>query len=104
MRIPIAKPEQLNERPLYSDRRKFRMSCFSAAERALNREITALASDLQDSLRALESALSLQVLSRLIWASIAINMSLVRPSCKKKMRCPTPQSGAVRNSSPPAEL
>src|SRR5260370_40178119 len=27
----------------------------------------------------------------------------VRPSWRKKMRCPTPQSGAVRNSSGPAE-
>src|SRR5580704_12902765 len=27
---------------------------------------------------------------------------LVRPSCRKKTRCPTPQRGAVRNSSGPA--
>src|SRR3954447_10016630 len=31
---------------------------------------------------------------------MAVTMLLLRPSCRKKMRCPTPQSGAVRNSLP----
>src|SRR3989449_5686121 len=33
---------------------------------------------------------------------MACRRSVVRPSCRKKMRLPRPQSGAVRNSSPPA--
>src|SRR5712692_3643293 len=41
-------------------------------------------------------------LSGLLWASIASTRLLVRPSWRKKTRCPTPQSGAVRNSSGPA--
>src|SRR6266436_4087447 len=41
-------------------------------------------------------------LLRLRWASIACTRLLVRPSWRKKTRCPTPQSGAVRNSSGPA--
>src|ERR1700730_16151774 len=40
-------------------------------------------------------------LSWLLWALIASTRLLVRPSWKKKTRCPTPQSGAVRNSSGP---
>src|SRR6202158_6330898 len=39
----------------------------------------------------------------LLWASIAFTRLLVRPSWRKKTRCPIPQSGAVRNSSGPAE-
>src|ERR1022692_507444 len=38
----------------------------------------------------------------LLWALIASTRLLVRPSWRKKTRCPTPQSGAVRNSSGPA--
>src|SRR6266567_3664470 len=38
----------------------------------------------------------------LLWASMASSRLLVRPSWRKKTRCPTPQSGAVRNSSGPA--
>src|SRR5260370_24734976 len=38
----------------------------------------------------------------LLWASSASSRLLVRPSWRKKTRCPTPQSGAVRNSSGPA--
>src|ERR1700758_538393 len=38
----------------------------------------------------------------LAWRSIASTRLLVRPSWRKKTRCPTPQSGAVRNSSGPA--
>src|ERR1700730_15169214 len=41
-------------------------------------------------------------LSWLLWALIASTRLLVRPSWRKKTRCPTPQSGAVRNSSGPA--
>src|ERR1700733_2795034 len=33
---------------------------------------------------------------------MAVSKLVVRPSCKKNIRCPTPQNGAVRNWSPPA--
>src|SRR5262249_48628575 len=36
------------------------------------------------------------------WASMACSRSLVLPSCRKKIRCPSPHSGAVRNSLGPA--
>src|SRR5437870_6383586 len=38
----------------------------------------------------------------LLCARMASTKLDVRPSWRKKMRCPTPQSGAVRNSSGPA--
>src|SRR6185295_12493325 len=71
--------------PLYSDRRKLNRSCFWNSERLLNLEITAFASE-----PVLECA----------W--IASFRSSVRPSCRKKIRWPRPQSGAVRNSLPVA--
>src|SRR5438270_3403895 len=48
------------------------------------------------------SPILLASLPRLLWALIASIRLVVRPSWRKKMRCPTPQSGAVRNSSGPA--
>ena len=61
------------------------MSCCSRTVSLLKRSMTLFAS-----------------LSWLLWASIASTRLLVRPSWRKKTRCPTPQSGAVRNSSGPA--
>jgi len=61
--------------------RKLRMSCLELSRRLLNLAITPFASEPE-----LECA----------W--IACTRSKVLPSCRKKMRCPKPQSGAVRNS------
>src|SRR2546427_163039 len=65
------------------------MSCFPDSESALKLAITAFASDGgKDALPALA------------WAWIASSRSVVRPSCRKKILCPSPHRGAVRNSSP----
>src|SRR2546428_1962829 len=62
------------------------MSCFPDSESALKLAITAFASD--------------GGLPALAWAWIASSRSVVRPSCRKKILCPSPHRGAVRNSSP----
>ena len=63
-----------------------------------------LASALAESLEAIDDAVGLGAGKRpaaaLWWARIAWARSLVRPSCRKKIRWPRPHSGAVRNSSP----
>ena len=64
----------------YNDRRKFSKSCCCCWVNALKLAITLFASDPE-----LECA----------W--IACIKSDVRPSCKKKIRLPTPHKGAVRN-------
>src|SRR6476646_1399464 len=69
----------------YSERRKFNRFCLFVADSALKFAITVLASD-----PVLECAV------------IAVIRLLVRPSCRKKILCPRPHSGAVRNWSPPA--
>ena len=75
---------------VYSERRKFKSSCFWLGLRLLNWLITRLASE-----------------PELAWAWMALSrppfVGPERPSWRKKMRWPTPQSGAVRNSSGPAE-
>ena len=58
------------------------MSCWSGVDSLRKRAMTLLAS-----------------LPGLWWSSIASTRLLVRPSWRKKTRCPTPQSGEVRNSS-----
>src|SRR5713101_7695408 len=81
----------------YNERRKFRTSCFWEVLSEWKWSTTVFASD------------DTQPLSRpprrpqlVACASTVCNRSEVRPSCRKNSRCPTPQSGAVRNSSPPA--
>src|SRR5947208_3081765 len=69
----------------YSERRKLSMSCFALSGSTTNRLITPFASD-----------------PELACWRIATFRSEVRPSCRKKIRCPTPHSGAVRNSLGPA--
>src|SRR2546422_4010651 len=71
--------------PLYSERRKLRISCCCDGVRALKAATEPFASE-----PALEC----------VW--IACRRSVVLPSCRKKIRWPSPQSGAVRNSSGPA--
>src|SRR5262249_164610 len=71
--------------PFYSERRKFRIFCLLVAERALKLAITPLASE-----------------PLLACCAMAVNRLAVRPSCRKKMPWPSPQSGAERNWSPPA--
>src|ERR1700722_4681603 len=61
------------------------MSCCSGTVNFRKRSMTILAS-----------------LPGLLWAPIASTRLLVRPSWRKKTRCPTPQRGADRNSSGPA--
>src|SRR5262249_20685517 len=73
----------------YRLRRKFRRSCFLFSLRLLKLSMTALASDGPNVL-----------FPALLWAWIASMRSLVRPSWRKKMRCPRPHNGAVLNSSP----
>src|SRR3989442_14701957 len=65
------------------------MSCFPDSESALKLAITAFASDGGKSW-----------LPALAWAWIASSRSVVRPSCRKQILCPSPHRGAVRNSSP----
>src|SRR5579863_997268 len=83
--IACAAPDGL----CYRERRKFRSSCFWLGLRLLNWLITRLASE-----------------PWLAWACMACSRppfaGVERPSCKKKIRWPTPQRGAVRNSSGPA--
>src|SRR6266704_2355707 len=69
----------------YSERRKFNRFCLFAADKALKFAITVLASD-----------------PVLACAAMAVSRFFVRPSCRKKMRCPRPHSGDDRNWSPPA--
>src|SRR5207302_2923240 len=69
----------------YRLRRKLRMCCCAEVVRLLKFVMTAFASE-----------------PGLEWVLIACSRSLVRPSCRKKMRCPTPHNTAERNSSPPA--
>src|SRR6266851_7004397 len=76
---------------LHKLRRKSNRSCFLASPSARDRPITALASD--GGKRAFRL---------LACASIASTRSVVRPSCCKKILCPSPHRGAVRNSSDPA--
>ena len=64
----------------YRERRKFNTSCWLAADSALKLDTVAFASE-----PLLECAL------------IAVRRLLVRPSCRKKILCPTPHNGAVRN-------
>ena len=75
----------------YSERRKLRTSCFWFSRSWLKFPITAFASE----------ALRVKTLP-LLCARIASSKSDVRPSCRKKSRCPSPHSGAVRNSLGPA--
>src|SRR5690348_17266956 len=73
----------------YNERRKFRRSRLSLSDSALKRSTTILASESRYC-----------VLPALLWARIVAIRSVVRPSWRKKTRCPSPHSGAVRNSSP----
>jgi hypothetical protein len=68
-----------------SERKKFSRSCLDCGGKRLKLLITALASD-----------------CGLACARIAWGKSLVRPSCRKKRRCPIPHKGADRNSCPSA--
>src|SRR5262245_57447599 len=72
-----------SRRNRYSDRRKLNNACWSCSDSRLNLLITPLASE-----------------PWLACCLMACWMSLVRPSCRKKMRWPTPHSGAERNSLP----
>ena len=56
------------------------MLCWSVVLSMLNWAITPLASE-----------------PLLAWSWMAVTRLLVRPSCRKKVRCPTPHSGALRN-------
>src|SRR5262249_38049683 len=97
----------------HSDRRKSRTACLSATDRPLKLLMTALASDAGKPLLVIVP-LSRTRLARLPvtvsevtvaaekCAWIAAIRSLVRPSCRKNIRCPMPHSGVVRNSSGPA--
>src|SRR5215510_14807305 len=67
----------------YRDRRKLNNACWSCSDSMLNLLITPLASE-----------------PWLACSLMACWMSSVRPSCRKKMRWPTPHSGAERNSFP----
>src|SRR6478736_898809 len=73
----------------YSERRKFTMSCCCDDCRALKALMTCVASEQTCPVAQLPAC-----------NSMAATMSLVLPLCRKKIRWPTPQSGAVRNSSP----
>ena len=64
----------------YSERRKFRRSCCWLVERESKLDSTALASE-----------------PLLEWAAMAVTRLVLRPSCSKKLRWASPQSGAVRN-------
>src|SRR5207245_3329648 len=72
-----AAPEQTVE--IYRDQRKFRTSCFCDSLSKLNRPITLLASD--------DWYLGFPTL---LCAWMACRRSVVRPSCRKKMRWPRP--------------
>src|SRR6267378_3819085 len=90
----------------YSERRKLRMSCWSDALKALNCWMTALASDWQATPSSVNCCPGKQK-GLLLWcARIAFSSPPLpgpaRPSWRKKIRCPRPQRGAVRNSSGPA--
>src|SRR6267142_6139191 len=75
----------------YSERRKLRTSCFWFSRSWLKFPITAFASE----------ASRVKTLP-LLCARIASSKSEVRPSCRRKSRCPSPHSGAVLNSLGPA--
>src|SRR6266850_1572836 len=75
----------------YSERRKLRTSCFWFSRSRLKFPITAFASE----------ASRVKTLP-LLCARIASSKSDVRPSCRRKSRCPSPHSGAVLNSLGPA--
>src|ERR1700742_1811053 len=77
-----AKTERCHGRMVYSysERRKFNTSCWLAAESWLKFDTTVEASE-----------------PLLACALMAVSRLLVRPSCRKKMRWPSPHSGAVRN-------
>jgi len=63
-----------------SDRRKFRTSCFCEEESELKFATVELASE-----------------PELACCEIAVSRFDVRPSCRKKIRCPRPHRGALRN-------
>src|SRR5438477_7550726 len=69
----------------YKERRKLTRFCWSAMLRAAAALSEAFASD-----------------PLLPWALTVVTRLLVRPSWRKKMRCPSPHNGAERNWSPPA--
>src|ERR1700691_1375811 len=69
----------------YSERRKSNISCCCVVERSKNCSSTKVAS-----------------LLLLAWSWMAVIRFEVRPSCSRKIRCPSPHKGAVRNWSPPA--
>src|SRR5262252_1060718 len=70
----------------YSERRKFRRFCCCGALSPLKLSMTAFASDGPN-----------VAFPALLWAWIAAIRSVVRPSWRKKRRCPKPHKGAVRN-------
>src|SRR5436190_7687837 len=83
----------------YSERRKLRRCCFEYSLSVLKPGMggTAVGLPVIDML----ASDALYVASaKLLRARIAWIRSVVRPSCTKKIRLPSPQSGAVRNSSP----
>src|SRR5581483_10332819 len=77
----MSRPQLLD----YSERRKFSRFCLLVAERALKLAITLLASE-----------------PLLACCAIAVSRLAVRPSCRKKIRWPSPHNGEERNWSPPA--
>src|SRR5262245_47873715 len=79
----VTKSASRTDEARYRDRRKLNKFCLSCSPSMLNLPITPLASE-----------------PWLACSLMACSMSLVRPSCRKKMRCPTPHRGAVRNSFP----
>ena len=85
-----------HERSRYSERRKFSTSCICERLSELNLRITSLASEPQLLLVDPEKRKRLLPQSEAC-AWIACSRSLVRPSCRKNSRWPTPHSGAVRN-------
>jgi len=88
------------------------MACLSLTDKALKFWMTALASDAGYPLletpaaKTTSSRLPVTVIEVGVGAEkcawIAAIRSLVRPSCRKNILCPTPHSGVVRNSSRPA--
>src|SRR5436305_2031670 len=78
-------PEILTAKKNYRERRKLTRFCWSVKLRAAAVLSEVFASD-----------------PLLPWALMTVTRLLVRPSWRKKMRCPRPHNGAVRNWSPPA--
>src|SRR5271170_7933472 len=70
----------------YSERRKSKISCCWVGLRSSKNSCTTV----------------LASLPLLAWSWIAVIRFVVRPSCSRKIRCPRPHNGAVRNWPPPA--